>query len=197
MNVKLVLIVLLALNSQFALSKNCEDDSLKVHMNCLTEEVMRLSEKIKELELKPSVKGEKGVKGTEGPKGVSGPQGLKGDKGTQGVRGLRGYTGKISLANLGFKTLAILSVKNGKVEYGTNGVEYNAVTGIVSFPNPSDLKVVPIISDFGDGGHYMTTTHFLRSGSVSRNNFQVWRSPLDTGDRNSAPGSFTAIAFGI
>jgi hypothetical protein len=115
---------------------------------------------------------------------------FKGEKGEPGVQGERGPPGKV---------LALVIVKEGKIESSSDGVSYDPNTGIVSFPNPENLKFVPLISDFGERDHdaYRTATHFLRNDFTAPNKFKVWRTSLDTGDRNMPPDSFAAIALGL
>lgn len=116
-------------------------------------------------------------------------------KGPQGMVGPKGLVGPPGPPGPGIKALAIVSVKGGKIESSSKGVSYDSKTGIVSFPNPENLKFIPLIADIGDT--YMTETHFIRNDFVSPNQFKVWRTPLDVTARNQAPGYFTAIAIGF
>jgi len=86
--------------------------------------------------------------------------------------------------------LAALRVSNGKLLWSTNGVTYDASSGVVSFPNPKKYHFVPLISNEVNN-KYATETHYIRSIDIP-NKFQVWNTPLDTGGRNRAPVSFTA-----
>lgn len=101
----------------------------------------------------------------------------------------------------GFVTLAALTVRGGKLESKSNGVTYDPATGVVGFPNPLNLTFVPVISDIAakNPDHYITETHFIREIGVGgkTNQFKVWRTPLDTGDRNSAPTNFSAVVVGF
>ncbi|GAA6138185.1 hypothetical protein NBRC116583_19320 [Arenicella sp. 4NH20-0111] len=114
---------------------------------------------------------------------------FKGPQGRAGPQGIQGIPGP------GIKALAILTVKNGNIEYSSSGVTYDKTSGIVEFPNPDNLNVLPIVSDLGSG--YMTSKHYIRQDFTIRNKFKIWRTTLDTGDRNSEPASFTAIAVGF
>ncbi len=101
----------------------------------------------------------------------------------------------------GIRVIGALTVKNGVAVSKSPGVDYKKETGIVSFPNPTNLSIVPVISDLADANpdNYMTETHFIRALSVQgkTNQFTVWRTPLDTTSRNSEPTNFTAIFVGI
>jgi hypothetical protein len=97
----------------------------------------------------------------------------------------------------GLVTLAALTVEDGKLVRASNGVSFDPETGVVGFPNPRNLKFVPVISDtVSSSEHYMTTKNFIREIGVS-NQFRVWSTALDTGDRNYAPTNFTAIVVGF
>lgn len=95
------------------------------------------------------------------------------------------------------KVLAIVNVKGTKLVSSSAGVSYDSSTGVVTFPNPESMPFVPVVSSYGNGVIYSTETHFLRSDFTAPNQFKVWRSPLDTSNRNSAPDSFTAVAIGF
>lgn len=100
----------------------------------------------------------------------------------------------------GVEVLAVISVRNERVEYKSSGVSYNGSTGVVSFQNPRNLRVIPLLTDYGvfyNGKSYATSTHFLTIDGVSANQFRVWKTPLDTSGRNQAPTSFTAVAVGM
>lgn len=113
-------------------------------------------------------------------------------KGTKGDVGPNGEVGPSGPDNV----LALITVKDGKIERFSNGVSYDAKTGIVSFPNPKKLNFVTVVSDFGSHGIYSTTTNFLRKDFESTEKFKVWATPLDTSGRNSKPESFSAIVIG-
>ena len=93
------------------------------------------------------------------------------------------------------KILASLRVKNGNLVSHTGGVSFKSSTGVVTFPNPKNLKVFPVISNYNEST-YITETHFIRS-EISKKSFKIWRSPLDTGARNSPPINFSAVIIGI
>lgn len=94
--------------------------------------------------------------------------------------------------------LAAITVRKGAAVLNSKDVKYEAGTGVVTFPNPKNLRFVPIVSDLAQEtpDHYITETHFIREIG-STNQFRVWRTPLDTSDRNGAPSNFTAIVIGM
>ena len=102
--------------------------------------------------------------------------------------------GRIQSIENGNRVLASVHISGGIVS-GTNGVTYDAASGVVTFPNPDNLLFTPVISDY-NVSHYSTTTLYVRQ-VTGNNQFQVWRTTLDTGDRNYPPGSFTAIVVGF
>ena len=94
--------------------------------------------------------------------------------------------------------LAALTVKEGAVVSNSKDVKYDIHTGVVTFPNPKNLRFVPIVSDLAPKSHadYITETHFIRDIETT-NQFRVWSKALDTGARNNPPSNFTAIVIGI
>lgn len=128
---------------------------------------------------------EKMVKSKEfiGPKGDVGPQGKTGSPGKSDQdKGI---------------ILSMIIVKNGKVERSTNGVTYDSKNGIVTFPNPQNLKHISIVSDYG--ASYITETHYLRNDFEAINKFKVWKKALDTGgaERAYPPSSFCALTIAL
>ena len=95
-------------------------------------------------------------------------------------------------------TLAALTVKGSQlVSSSSSAVTYDAKSGIVVFPNPRNLRFVPIVSDAANGPNdYTTTTNFIKEIGPAHQ-FRVWSTPLDTGNRNFAPTDFTAIVVGF
>jgi hypothetical protein len=94
-------------------------------------------------------------------------------------------------------TLAALTVKGGQLVSSSSGVTYDAKSGIVVFPNPWNLRFVPIVSDTANGTNdYTTTTNFIKEIGPAHQ-FRVWATPLDTGNRNFAPTDFAAIVVGF
>jgi len=92
--------------------------------------------------------------------------------------------------------LATLIVKNRTLHSSfPDTVTYNSSTGLVTFPNPENLSFVPVISNIQEL-YYNTSTHYIREINPP-NQFRVWNTPLDTGGRNSAPYSFSAVVFGF
>jgi hypothetical protein len=104
----------------------------------------------------------------------------------------------LSLALGGGRLLAIARVKDSKLVSASPGValELNPKTnsGTITFPNPKNLKVVPVISDANDAP-YITNMHYV--SNIQNNNFSVRRKAMDTGDRTYLPTDFTAIVVGF
>ena len=94
--------------------------------------------------------------------------------------------------------LAALTVREGAVVSNSKDVKYDRATGVVTFPNPKNLRFVPIVSDLAQKSStdYITETHFIREIGTT-NQFRVWSKTLDTGGRNNPPSNFTAIVIGI
>lgn len=81
----------------------------------------------------------------------------------------------------------------------TTGVQYNRQNGVVTFPNPDNAEYLVVVGDYGairEDLEYRTDTNFLRS-YLSSTQFRVWKTALDTGDRNAAPNGFTAIIMKV
>lgn len=92
--------------------------------------------------------------------------------------------------------LAALTIREGVAISSSKDVNYDAPTGVVTFPNPKKLRFVPIVSDLGKGPtDYITATHFIQD--IGANQFKVARVALDTGGRTSPPSGFTVIVIGI
>lgn len=100
-----------------------------------------------------------------------------------------------TLQNTQYRILAVVRVDSHKVTYATPGVSFSKSSGVVTFPNPKEMKFVPVISNSLNSS-YLTEVHFVRQISLP-NQFRVWRTALDTGNRNNKPHSFTAIVIGI
>ena len=94
-------------------------------------------------------------------------------------------------------TLAALQVKGSQLVSSSSGVTYDPASGVVVFPNPWKLRFVPIVSDTANGANnYLSTTNFVREIGPA-NQFRVWCTPLDTGNRNFTPTDFTAVVLGF
>jgi len=92
--------------------------------------------------------------------------------------------------------LAMARVRSGRLEEGasTPGVTFDG--GWVGFQNERNLAFVPVVSDVWYQS-YATETHYIRNIDAASNRFLVWRTPLDTGPRNTAGTDFTAIVLGL
>lgn len=115
--------------------------------------------------------------------------------GPKGDPGLKGPPGPPGPQGPGAKVLAMVTVKDGQIESKSGGVSYDSASGIVTFPNPENLRFVALVSDVG--GAYITETHFLRKDFAAPDKFKVWRKPLDTSNKNGPPDSVTPIAVGV
>jgi len=91
--------------------------------------------------------------------------------------------------------LAILTVQGGRVVTSSEGVSFESSTGVITFSNNDRIPFVPLISDYSKGANYITETHYVRE-ILGTNKFKIWRTPLDTSARNSAPQDFVAIVVG-
>ncbi|HXW72537.1 MAG TPA: hypothetical protein VEK34_14060 [Methylocella sp.] len=93
--------------------------------------------------------------------------------------------------------LGIARVKERRLIYASDGVSYDNSTGMVSFPNPTKLNFVPIVSDSQDYS-YITDTHWIRQ-ILPPNQFIVVAHALDTGgtEKNAPAHDFTAVVVGF
>jgi hypothetical protein len=64
-------------------------------------------------------------------------------------------------------------------------------TGKLTFPNPTTVPFVPVISFYAEGSTYVTETCWIEA--IGPNYIVVKNKTLDTGDRVSAGSNFTAI----
>lgn len=99
------------------------------------------------------------------------------------------------------KVLAVVTVIGSRLvtTKSTTGVRYNRQNGVVTFPNPDNAEYLVVVSDYGTAREeleYRTDTNFLRS-QLSSTEFRVWKTTLDTTDRNGAPNGFTAIIIKV
>jgi len=94
-----------------------------------------------------------------------------------------------------YKVIAAVRVEKGSIVSSTPGVSYNKRTGVVVFPNSRNKSFIPVVTDFKNY-NYSTETHYLRE-ITGADRFRVWRTALDTTDRNDPPESFTAIVIGF
>ena len=90
--------------------------------------------------------------------------------------------------------LALIRVRNGVVISSTPSVNFNSSSGVVTFLNPKNLNVTPIISD-SSPGHYITTTNYVRE-IISTTKIKITRTALDTGDRNWSGDNFNLVVLG-
>lgn len=107
------------------------------------------------------------------------------------------FQSKVVAAVNKIQILAALRVRSGSLLEWTAGVTFVRDPGTVTFPNPRQLKFVPIVTDSQDNT-YITDTHWVRSIQAP-NIFTVRAKALDTGgaERTSPPHDFTAIVLGF
>lgn len=99
------------------------------------------------------------------------------------------------------QVLAVVTVFGSRLvtTKSTTGVRYNRQNGVVTFPNPDNAEYLVVVGDYGairEDLEYRTDTNFLRS-YLNSTEFRVWKTTLDTGDRNAAPNGFTAIVMKV
>lgn len=99
------------------------------------------------------------------------------------------------------QVLAVVTVLEARLVSGqsSTGVRYNRQSGVVTFPNPDNSEYLVVVGDYGairSDLEYRTDTNFLRS-YLSSTEFRVWKTTLDTGDRNAAPNGFTALILRV
>jgi hypothetical protein len=92
--------------------------------------------------------------------------------------------------------LAAATVVGGQLDpaNSSHGVAFNQATGILSFPNPNNLKFVPLISDT-HAVAYITSTCWIKE--IGPANIVVWQSALDTSGRTWPPTDFTAVIVSL
>ncbi len=99
----------------------------------------------------------------------------------------------------GISMLAVAAVRKRALISSSEGVEFDAGAGLLSFRNPEGLPFVPIIADFGDRDtKYITDTHYIQGTSGTDKVF-IRAKALDTGgvERTADAHDFTAVIFGI
>jgi hypothetical protein len=94
----------------------------------------------------------------------------------------------------GGRVLAIAYIRERRLSHSSAGVSFDPTNGVVTFPNPKGLPFVPVISTVRDL-HYATEMNYIRE--VGASSFRVWKTTLDTGDRNSSPADFAAVVIGF
>lgn len=114
---------------------------------------------------------------------------------------VQGLEREIREINSRGRVLAIIDVVGREIKYGSPGTSYDPDTGVITFSNPNKLDYVPLITDYGVNAYnknYLTSTNFIFPNFVSpnKNQIKIWETPLDTGDKNNAPVSFTAVVVG-
>ena len=93
-----------------------------------------------------------------------------------------------------FQILATLRVEGGTLTSSSKGVMFNSSSGNVTFENPENLKYIPLVTNLRTDIDYLTTTNFTRQ-IISNNEFRVWSTALDTGNRNYPPSYFTVTVI--
>lgn len=78
---------------------------------------------------------------------------------------------------------------------GSPGVSYDASQGVVTFPNPTGMMVMPLISDFARPSGFVTSTHII--DTLSSTTVKVRSKAMDTGDRTGLPEHFVVAIVGF
>jgi hypothetical protein len=94
------------------------------------------------------------------------------------------------------RLLGSLQVKASKIVSSSYGLTFDSGTGVVTFPNPDNLKVVPVMSSISPNNVYVTESVYSRTAS-SPTQVTVWQGAQDTSGRNHAPVDFTLIIAGF
>jgi hypothetical protein len=92
--------------------------------------------------------------------------------------------------------LGLLQVENKQIIKRVGIIDYNSLTGILSFENPNQIETIALVSDYGPKKEYMTGKTYLREINAN-NTIKIWETTLDTGDRNNEPKSFTVLIVGF
>jgi len=97
----------------------------------------------------------------------------------------------------GGRILAIAQVKQSKLVLSSDGVSYDAATGLIAFPNPKKLPFIPVVSGSAEVT-YITDTYWIKR-VLGPDKFFVWSHALNTSgaDGSSAPHDFTALVVGF
>ena len=93
------------------------------------------------------------------------------------------------------KIIAVLRVVGRKIEYSSKGVTYNESNGEIEFPNPENLRILPIITRHHQSD-YDTRTTYIRYIN-GPNKIQLRETALDTRKNGWDPESFTAVIVGL
>jgi hypothetical protein len=108
---------------------------------------------------------------------------------------------KQAQARLSKHVLGAATIRTGKVESISNGASLDPASGRFTFPNPDNLKFIPIVTSVGwQGLPYQTEDCFSRNFNAQDqgpNYATLWQGALDTGGRNHPPTncSITIIAI--
>jgi hypothetical protein len=95
----------------------------------------------------------------------------------------------------GGRILAMAEVKASRLVYNSDGVSFDSGNGTITFPNPNNLKFVPVMSYISENGTYATQTVYAKT--FTNNSVVVWQGALDTTGQNGPPRSFTLIVIGF
>jgi hypothetical protein len=101
-----------------------------------------------------------------------------------------------TLADLGaLKFIAAGEIRGGQLVVSTKGVDFNLATGRVSFPNPDNAKVLPLVSTLSPSSTYITTTCYVKE--IGLNFVAIGENALDTGGRNTSASNcaFTILSI--
>ena len=77
----------------------------------------------------------------------------------------------------------------------SKGATFNSQTGVLSFPNPTNLKFAPIASVISSNGAYDTFSCFTKT--MTSNTVVLWQGALDTSGRNGAPISCAIVVLAV
>ena len=95
------------------------------------------------------------------------------------------------------RLLGSLQVRGSKIVSSSYGLTFDFGTGVVTFPNPNNLKVVPVMSSISPNNVYVTEFGLILGPSHRRLQVTVWQGAQDTSGRNHAPVDFTLIIVGF
>jgi hypothetical protein len=93
------------------------------------------------------------------------------------------------------QVLAAAVVRGGVLITHSPNLSFDHSTGLVTFPNPNNLKATPVVSYISPNAAYATETVYFKE--ISNTTAIVWQGAQDTSGRNHPPLDFTIVVVGF
>jgi hypothetical protein len=83
------------------------------------------------------------------------------------------------------QVLAAATVQDGRIVTASPGLNFDAPTGLITFPNPSNVTAIPVVSYISENAAYSTESVFIKE--YGQTSVTVWQGAQDTSGRNHPP----------